>query len=134
MENLSFLGVPILKHIRVRLKWKQMNFANTVDPDEAAHYELPYLICPLVFEFSLKLGQSLFWNFAYVHFDVCFLDKGSGVWEHIIFSAIFFFKRRYKLYVHVNKFCLHILLSSAAFQREKMEENVNQCMLINMLS
>ena len=37
MENLLFLGVPILKHIRVA------DFANMVEPDKAARYEPPNL-------------------------------------------------------------------------------------------
>ena len=35
--KLMVLGVPILKHFRV------VKFANSVDPDEAAHYELAHL-------------------------------------------------------------------------------------------
>ena len=45
MENLLFLGVPILKHIRVINVpvTKIAEVANSIDPDEAAHYEPPHL-------------------------------------------------------------------------------------------
>ena len=37
MENLLFLGFPILKHIRVA------EFANSIDLDEVVHNEPPHL-------------------------------------------------------------------------------------------
>ena len=43
MENLSFLGVPVLKHIRVALSFL-VQFADRVFSDELAHNELPHLV------------------------------------------------------------------------------------------
>ena len=40
MENLLFLGVPILQHITV---YNEVVCANNIDPDEVAHPEPVYL-------------------------------------------------------------------------------------------